>query len=118
MRAWTLITFTYRVFFIKQASTLPIVFNKDLTLIQHPIRLHSSNDLAEITERADQDRKHWRVLASQIEKASEVSQIKNYGVTRQKVSKSDLGRLWYEPFFLIKALWLRFHSARFDESKR
>ena len=33
-----------------------IVFNRDDSLIQDPIRLHSSNDLAEITELA-QDRK-------------------------------------------------------------
>ena len=40
-------------------TTLPIVFNRDIALIQHPIRLHSSKDLAEITELA-QDRKCWR----------------------------------------------------------
>ena len=49
-----------------------MVFNRDLALIQHPIRLYSSKDLAEITELA-QDRKCWRGLASQIEKAAEVS---------------------------------------------
>ena len=48
-------------------TTLPIVFNRDLALIQHPIRLHSSKDMAEITELA-QDRKCWRGLRSQIEK--------------------------------------------------
>ena len=33
-------------------TTLPIVFKKDLALIQHPIRLLSNNDLAEIKETA------------------------------------------------------------------
>ena len=37
-------------------TILPIVFNRDLALIQHPLRLHSRKDLAEITELA-QDRK-------------------------------------------------------------
>ena len=37
---------------------MPIVFNRDLALIQHPVRLLSSKDLAEITELA-QDRKCW-----------------------------------------------------------
>ena len=36
-------------------TTLPIVYNRDLALIQDPIRLHSSKDMAEITELA-QDR--------------------------------------------------------------
>ena len=40
-----------------------------------PIKLHSSKDLAKITELA-QKRKHWRGLTSQIEKAAEVSQTK------------------------------------------
>ena len=56
-----------------QAETsLPIGFNRDLALIQHPIRLYSSKDLAEITVLAE-DRKCWRGLTSQIEKAAEVS---------------------------------------------
>ena len=57
-------------------TTLPIVFNRALALIQHPIRLHSGKEQAEITELA-QDRKCWRRLTSQIEKATEVSQTKN-----------------------------------------
>ena len=57
-------------------KTLPIVFNRALALIQHPIRLHSGKEQAEITELA-QDRKCWRRLTSQIEKATEVSQTKN-----------------------------------------
>ena len=51
--------------------TLPIVFNRDLSLIQDPLKLQSSKDLAEITELA-QDRKCWRGLTSRIEKAAEV----------------------------------------------
>ena len=55
-----------RVYFIpngnklqgRQKTTLPIVFNRDLALIQHPIRLYSSKDLAEITELA-LERKCW-----------------------------------------------------------
>ena len=61
---------------------MPIVFNRDLSLIQDPIRLHSSKDLAEITELA-QDRKYWRGLTSRIKKAAEVSQTKNWGAKRQ-----------------------------------
>ena len=57
-------------------TTLPIVFNRDFALIQHPINLHSSRYLAEITELA-QDRKCWRGLTSLIDKAAEVSQTKN-----------------------------------------
>ena len=63
-------------------TTLPIMLNRDLSLILHPIRLHSSKDLAEITELA-QDRKRWRGLTSRIEKAAEVSQTKNWDATRQ-----------------------------------
>ena len=33
-------------------TTLPIVFNRDFSLIRDPIRLHSSKDMAEITELA------------------------------------------------------------------
>ena len=54
-------------------TTLPVVINRDLALIQHPIRLHTSKDLAEITDLA-QDRKRWREMSYQIEKAAEVSQ--------------------------------------------
>ena len=60
---------------------MPIVFNRDLPLIQDPIRLHSSKDLAEITELA-QDVKRWRGLALRIEKAAEVSQTKNWDAKR------------------------------------
>ena len=63
-------------------TTLPIVFNRDLALVQHPIRLHSSKDLAELTELA-QDRKCWSEFTSQIEKAAEESQNKNWDTKRQ-----------------------------------
>ena len=63
-------------------TTLPVVFYRDFSLIQHPIRLHSSKDLVEITELA-QDRKCWRGLTSRIEKAAEVSQTKNWDAKRQ-----------------------------------
>ena len=84
-----------RVYFIpngnklrgRPKTTLPIVFNRDLSLIQDQIRLHSSEDLAEITELA-QDRKCWRGLTSRIEKAAKVSQTKNWDAKRQQVSKS------------------------------
>ena len=46
------------------------------------IRLNTSKDLAEITDLA-QDRKSWRRLASQIEKAAEVSQTQNWDAKGQ-----------------------------------
>ena len=70
-------------------ATLPIVLNRDLALIHDPIRLHSSKDLAEITELA-QDGKCWRGLTSRIEKSAEVSQTKKWDAKRQYVSKSVL----------------------------
>ena len=60
---------------------MPIVFKRDLALFQHPIRLHSSKDLAKIKELA-QERKR-RELPSQIEKAAELSQTKNWDATGQ-----------------------------------
>ena len=63
-------------------TTFSIVFNKDLAQIQHPIRLHSSKDLAEITELA-QDRKCWRGLTPRTKKAAEVSKTKNWDAKRQ-----------------------------------
>ena len=65
----------------RSKTTLTIVFNRDLALIQHPIRLHSSKDLAKIPELA-QDRTYWRGLAFQIQKAAEMSQTKNWDATR------------------------------------
>ena len=67
---------------MQEKTTLPIVFTRDLALIQHPIRLDSSKDLDEITELA-QDRKCWRGLTSRIEKAAEESQTKNWDAKRQ-----------------------------------
>ena len=75
-------------------TTLPKVFNRDLALIQHPIRLHSSKDLAEIIKLA-QDRKCWRGLQSLIEKAAEVSQTKNWDAKRQYVSQSITPIHWH-----------------------
>ena len=51
------------------------MFNRGPTLIQHPFRLHLRKYFAKITDVA-QDRKHWRGIASQIQKAAEVSQTK------------------------------------------
>ena len=64
------------------SSTLPIMLNKDLALIKHPIRLCSSKGLTEITD-LTKDRKRLRGQASQIEKAAEVSSTKNWSPTRQ-----------------------------------
>ena len=60
------------------------MLKKDLSLIQYPIRLHSSKDMAEIKELA-QDRKYWRGLTPHIENAVEVSQTKNWDEKRQEV---------------------------------
>ena len=80
---------TTRAYFIPNSNklrrpktTLPIMFNRDLVPIQQPIRLQSSKDLAEITELA-QDRKCWKGLTSQIEKAAEVPQTKNWDAKQQ-----------------------------------
>ena len=76
-----------RAYFIPNGNKLrerpkTTLLNRDLSLIQDPIRLHLSKDLAEITELA-QDRKCWRILTSRIEKAAEVSQTKNWDAKRQ-----------------------------------
>ena len=44
-------------------ATLPKMYNSDLAIRTHPIRLHSSKDQDKITDLA-QDRKRWRGLAS------------------------------------------------------
>ena len=49
-------------------------------------RLHSSKNLAEITELA-QDRKCWRELTSQMEKAIKVSQTKNWHANKSVSQK-------------------------------
>ena len=80
------------------------VFNRGLALTQHSIRLHSSKDLAEIKELA-QDRKCWRGLTSQIEKAAEVSQTRKWDTTWQYVSKSS-----HDPqTFVINISQLKLH---------
>ena len=65
----------------RPTTTLPIVLNRDLGLIDH-FRLHSTNDLVKITELA-KDRKQWRELSARIEKAAEASQTVNWDATRQ-----------------------------------
>ena len=62
-------------------AALPKVLNRNLALILHPIKQQSSKNLAEITDLI-QDSKRRRRLASQIEKAAEVSQTKNWDATR------------------------------------
>ena len=58
-----------------------------IQLIQHPIRVRSIKNLAEITQLA-QGRKCWRGFTLRIGKAAEVSQTKNWDVKRQLVIKS------------------------------
>ncbi|KAK3730663.1 hypothetical protein RRG08_016538 [Elysia crispata] len=65
----------------RPTTTLPIVLNRDLGLIDH-FRLHSTDDLVKITELA-KDRKQWRELSARIEKAAEASQTVNWDATRQ-----------------------------------
>ncbi|KAK3795533.1 hypothetical protein RRG08_036860 [Elysia crispata] len=65
----------------RPTTTLPIVLNRDLGLIDH-FRLHSTDDLVKITELA-KDRKQWRQLSARIEKAAEASQTVNWDATRQ-----------------------------------
>ena len=67
-------------------AILPMVLNRVLALIQHPIRLHSRKDLPEIIELA-QGRKCWRGLVYQIEKAAEVSQTKKWDVSQVGLNK-------------------------------
>ena len=90
-------------------TNLPIVLNRDLSLIQDPIRLHSSKDLAEITELA-QGRKCWRGITSRIEKAAEVSQTKNWDAKRQYVSNSvSLAKHEHcDLLFVLKTVYLAF----------
>ena len=66
-------------------TSLPIVFKRDFALIQH-----SSKDLGDITELAH-DKKRWRGLASQIEKAAEMSLTKNLDVARKELGVFQLG---------------------------
>ena len=64
-------------------TTSPIAFNKDFTLIRHPIRPHPIKDLAQEISKLAQDRKCWSGLALQVEEAAEVSQTKNWDAIRQ-----------------------------------
>ena len=63
-------------------TTLPIVLDGDLAVIQNSITVHSSKDLVEIRDLAH-DRKRWRGLPSEIEKAAEESQTKNLDAIRE-----------------------------------
>ena len=65
----------------RPTTTLPIVLNRDLGLIDH-FRLQSTDDLVKITELA-RDREQWRELSARIEKAAEASQTMNWDATRQ-----------------------------------
>ena len=66
----------------RPTTTLPIVLNIDLGLIDH-FRLQSTDDLVKITELA-RDREQWRELSTRIEKAAEASQtINNWDATWQ-----------------------------------
>ena len=65
----------------RPTTTLPIVLNRDLGLIDH-FRLGSTDDLVKITELA-KDRKQLRELSARIEKAAEASQTVNWDATRQ-----------------------------------
>ena len=62
-------------------TTLPTVINRDLALINHPIRLNKIRDLDNITKLA-QDRKNWRELTTRIERAAEASQTENWDARR------------------------------------
>ena len=70
----------------RPTTTLPIVLNRDLGLIDH-FRLQSTDDLVKITELA-RDREKWRELSLRIEKAAEAAQTMNWDATRQYVSQS------------------------------
>ena len=65
----------------RPTTTLPIVLNRDLGLIDH-FRLQSTDDLVKITELA-KDREQWRELSARIERAAEAAQTMNWGATRQ-----------------------------------
>ena len=65
----------------RPTTTLPIVLNRDLGLIDH-FRLQSTDDLVKIIELA-RDREQWRELSPRIEKAAEATQTMNWDATRQ-----------------------------------
>ena len=62
-------------------TTLPIVLNRDLTLVNHQFRLNSASDLDKLTELA-QDRCKWRKLVTEIEKEAEATQTEHWDATR------------------------------------
>ena len=66
---------------VRPTTTLPIVLNIDLGLIDH-FRLQSTEDLVKITELA-RDREQWRELSARIEKAAETCQTMSWDATRQ-----------------------------------
>ncbi|GFR99258.1 hypothetical protein ElyMa_006370100, partial [Elysia marginata] len=62
-------------------TTLPTVLNRDLALIDHEIRLHSSDELDKMTALA-QDQRQWLEMTVKIERAAEVSQTENWDAPR------------------------------------
>ncbi|GFS05961.1 hypothetical protein ElyMa_001212600 [Elysia marginata] len=62
-------------------KTLPTVLNRDLALIDHEIRLHSSDELDKINALA-QDRRQWHEMTVKIERAAEASQTENWDEPR------------------------------------
>ncbi|GFS11467.1 hypothetical protein ElyMa_003087300 [Elysia marginata] len=62
-------------------TTLPTVLNRDLALIDHEIRLHSSHELDKITALA-QDRGQWHEMTAKIERAAEALQTENWDAPR------------------------------------
>ncbi|GFS10039.1 hypothetical protein ElyMa_006636700, partial [Elysia marginata] len=62
-------------------TTLPTVLNRNLALIDHEIRLHSSGELDKITAFA-QDRRQWHEMTAKIERAAEASQTENWDAPR------------------------------------
>ncbi|GFR68622.1 Pol polyprotein [Elysia marginata] len=62
-------------------TTLPTVLNRDLALIDHEIRLHSSDELEKITALA-RDRRQWHEMTVKIERAAKALQTENWDVPR------------------------------------
>ncbi|GFS26594.1 hypothetical protein ElyMa_001723700 [Elysia marginata] len=62
-------------------TTLPTVLNRDLALIDHEIRLHSSDELDKIIALA-QDRRQWHEMTVKIERAAEASQTEDWDAPR------------------------------------
>ena len=81
----------------RPTTTLPIVLNRDLGLIDH-LRLQSTDDLVKISELA-------REISVRIEKAVEASPTMNWDATRQQV-KSVIARLPKFSIHIIGGLYL------------